>query len=158
MRRLVSDRRATSTALGYVLSLGIAAILVSGLLIAGGGLMESQRDQSARIELQVIGQTVADDLSSAARLADCDSCAVRLRIDVPSRIAGESYLMRVVEVDADPSVGSYISRLVLSTGRSNVAVNVTVRTSVPVEETTVTGGAMIAEYDPGTGELEVRND
>jgi len=148
-----TDRRATSTALGYVLSLGIAAILVSGLIVAGGGLMESQRDQSARIELQVIGQTVADDLSSAGRLADCDSCEVRLRIDVPSRIAGESYLIQVIEVDPP-----HIYRLGLSTGRSNVAVNVTVRTSRPVVETTVTGGTIIVEYDPGSGELEVRND
>ncbi|AXG09959.1 DUF7266 family protein [Haloplanus rubicundus] len=153
MRR---DRRATSTALGYVLSLGIAAVLVSGLLVAGGGLMEDQRDQSARIELQVIGQTVADDLASAGRLSDCDSCDVRLRIDVPSRVASESYLIDVVEVDG--TAPSYRYRLALTTGRSNVAINVTVRTSVPVVETSVTGGTMIAEYDPAAGTLEVRND
>jgi hypothetical protein len=150
------DRRATSTALGYVLSLGIAAVLVSGLIVAGGGLMEDQRDQTARIELEVIGQTVADDLASAARLADCDSCDVRLRIDVPSRVAGESYLIDVVEVDG--AAPSYRYRLALTTGRSNVAVDVTVRTSVPVTETSVTGGTMIAEYDPAAGQLEVRND
>ncbi|AZH24987.1 DUF7266 family protein [Haloplanus aerogenes] len=148
------DRRATSTALGYVLSLGISAILISGLIVAGGGLMESQRDQSARIELQVIGQTVADDLSSAARLADCDSCEVRLRIDVPSRVAGESYLIQVDEIDGSPPAYRY--RLTLSTGRSNVAVDVSVRTSVPVAETSVAGGTMIVDYD--AGQLEVRND
>ncbi|MEF8856597.1 MAG: hypothetical protein V5A16_04160 [Haloplanus sp.] len=147
------DNRATSTALGYVLSLGITALLVSGLLLAGGGLMESQRDQTARIELEVIGQTVADDLSSAARLADCDSCELRLRIDVPSRVAGEAYLLRIVEVSPPDTY-----RLALSTGRSNVAVNVTTRTVRPVAETTVTGGTMIVEYDPASGELEVRND
>jgi hypothetical protein len=156
--RLGRNRRATSTALGYVLSLGIAAILVSGLLIAGGGLMESQRDQTARTELEVIGQTVADDLASAARLADCDSCDLRLRIEVPRRVAGEAYLIRVVEMDADPSVDSYISRLVLSTERSDVSVNATVRTRRPVAETTVTGGTIVVEYDPAASELEVRND
>ena len=147
------DRRATSTALGYVLSLGIAAILVSGLIIAGGGLMEGQRDQSARIELQVIGQTVADDLASASRLADCESCRVRLRIDVPSRVAGEAYRIRVVEVDSP-----HIHRLALTTGRTNAAANVTVRTTLPVAETTVAGGALVVEYDPAAGVLEVRND
>ncbi|RCU46276.1 hypothetical protein DU504_02530 [Haloplanus salinus] len=150
MRR---DRRATSTALGYVLSLGIAGILVSGLIVAGGGLVEDQRDQSARIELQVIGQTVADDLASAGRLADCDSCTVRLRIDVPSRVAGDAYRIRIVEVDP-PTV----HRLVLTTGRSDAAANVTVRTRRPVAETTVTGGTLIVEYDPASGALEVRND
>lgn len=150
MRR---DRRATSTALGYVLSLGIAAILVSGLIIAAGGLMESQRDQSARIELQVVGQTVADDLASASRLADCDSCRVQLRIDVPSRVAGEAYRIQVVEVDPP-----HISRLALTTGRTNAAANVTVRTTHPIAETTVVGGTLVVEYDPAAGELEVRND
>lgn len=150
MRR---DRRATSTALGYVLSLGIAGILVSGLIIAGGGLMESQRDQSARIELQVIGQTVADDLASAGRLADCDSCRVRLRIDVPARVSGEAYRIRIVEVDPP-----HHYRLALTTGRTNTAANVTVRTTRPIAETTVVGGALIVEFDPVAGELEVRND
>jgi hypothetical protein len=147
------DRRATSTALGYVLTLGIASLLISGLLIAGGGLMESQREQTARIELEVIGQTVADDLSSAARLADCDSCELRLRIDVPSRVAGEAYLIEIVEVSPPDTY-----RLALSTSQSNVAVNVTARTARPVAETTVTGGTMIVEYDPASGQLEVRND
>lgn len=150
MRR---DRRATSTALGYVLSLGIAAILVSGLIIAGGGLMESQRDQSARIELQVIGQTVADDLASASRLADCDSCTLQLRIDVPSRVAGESYRIQVIEVDPP-----HIHRLALTTGRSNAAANVTVRTTLSIAETTVVGGTLVVEYDPAASQLEVRND
>lgn len=158
MSRFGRDRRATSTALGYVLSLGIAAVLISGLLIAGGGLMESQRDQTARTELEVIGQTVADDLASAGRLADCDSCDLRLRIDVPRRVAGEAYRVRVVEVDADPTVDSYTSRFVLSTGRSDVAVNVTVHTSLPVAETSVAGGTIVVEYDPAASELEVRND
>ena len=147
------DRRATSTALGYVLSLGISAILVSGLIIAGGGLMESQRDQTARVELQVVGQTVADDLASAARLADCDSCELQLRIDVPPRVAGESYLIEVIEISPPDTY-----RLTLTTGRSNVAVNVTARTNVPVVETTVTGGTMIVEYDPAAGHLEVHDD
>lgn len=147
------DRRATSTALGYVLTLGIASLLISGLLIAGGGLMEGQRDQTARIELEVIGQTVADDLSSAARLADCDSCDLRLRIDVPSRIAGEAYLIEIIEISPPDTY-----RLALSTGQSNVAVNVTARTARPVAETTVTGGTMVVEYDPASGQLEVRND
>jgi hypothetical protein len=147
------DRRATSTALGYVLTLGITSLLISGLLIAGGGLMEGQRDQTARIELEVIGQTVADDLSSAARLADCDSCDLRLRIDVPSRVAGEAYLIEIIEVSPPDTY-----RLALTTGQSNVAVNVTARTARPVAETTVTGGPMIVEYDPASGQLEVQND
>ncbi|WP_435069578.1 DUF7266 family protein [Haloplanus sp. C73] len=152
---LARDRRGSSTALGYVLSLGISAILITGLIVAGGGVMQNQREQSARTELEVIGQTVADDLASAARLADCDSCEVSMRIDIPERVAGESYLLEVVEVDpADPQ---HTYRLDLRTGRSDVQASVSVRTRLPVTETSVAGGSLLVEYDSGAGTLEVRN-
>lgn len=152
---LARDRRGTSTALGYVLSLGISAVLITGLIVAGGGVMQDQREQSARTELAVVGQTIADDLASAARLADCDSCELSLRIDVPARVAGESYLVEVVEVDeADPQ---YLYRLDLRTGRSDVQESVRVRTRLPVAETSVAGGSLLVEYDSGAGVMEVRN-
>ncbi|MFB6256036.1 MAG: hypothetical protein ABEH58_04785 [Haloplanus sp.] len=148
---LLADRRGSSTALGYVLSLGISALLVTGLLIAGGGLLEGQRDRSVGVELRVVGQTVADDLASASRLADCDSCELTMRIDAPPRIAGEAYLISLVEVAAPDTY-----RLSLTTERSEVTVDVRLRTRLPVAETTVTGGTLVVEYDPAAGELEVR--
>lgn len=151
------DRRATSTALGYVLSLGIAAILITGLLVAGGELVQNQREQSAHTELEVIGQTIADDLASASRLADCDSCELSLRISVPDRVAGESYLIDIVEVEANPAYPEYIYRLDLETGRSGVTDSVMVRTRLPVAETSLAGGSLVVDYDSGAGQLEVRN-
>lgn len=150
---MIADRRATSTALGYALALGISAILISGLLIAGGGLMESQRDQSARTELRVVGQTLADDLSSAARLADCPSCELTLRTDLPDRVAGQAYQIRVNET---PETNVY--RLVLTATASDTTTDVRLRTRVPVEETTVVGGSLVIEYDPAASRLEVRHD
>jgi len=152
MPRLTDDRRGASTALGYVLSLGISAVLITGLIVAGGGIMESQREQAARTELSVIGQTIADDVASASRLADCDSCELTLRIDVPARVAGESYLVDVVEVDPP-----HTYRLDLTTGRSGVTTAVTVRTRLPLVETSVAGGSLVVEYDSAAGELEVRD-
>jgi hypothetical protein len=150
---LRTDRRGTSTALGYVLALGIAAILISGLLIAGGGLMESQRDQATRLELEVVGQTLAEDVTSASRLADCPSCEVRLRVDLPERVAGESYRIEVNDT-ADPDV----YRLVLSADSVDVSTEVRLRTRYPVQQTTVASGTVIVEYDPATDTMEVRND
>lgn len=145
------DRRGSSTALGYVLSLGIAAVLISGLILAGGGLMEGQRDQSARIELNVVGQTLAEELTNAGRLADCPSCELTLRVDLPSRIAGGAYLIEVTDT-AHPDV----YRLVLSAGVSDVTATVRFRTRRPIDETTVTGGRLVVEYDPAAGTMEVR--
>jgi hypothetical protein len=147
---LRSDRRGSSTALGYVLSLGIAAVLISGLIVAGGGLMESQRDQSARTELEVIGQTLAEEVTSAGRLADCPSCELRLRVDLPSRVAGGSYLIEVTDT-ADAG----IHRLVLNTSVTGVTIRVRFRSRLPVAETSLAGGPVVIVYDSGT--LEVRD-
>ncbi|MFC7173354.1 hypothetical protein ACFQL0_08240 [Haloplanus litoreus] len=146
------DRRGTSTALGYVLSLGIAAILISGLIVAGGGLMEGQRDQSARTELQVVGQTLAAELTNAGRLADCPSCELTLWADLPARVAGGAYLIEVVNT-ADPD----IYRLVLSAEVADATATVRFRARRPVATTTVTGGRLAIEYDPAAGTLEVRD-
>lgn len=146
------DRRGSSTALGYVLSLGIAAILISGLIVAGGGLMESQRDQSARTELQVIGQTLAEEVTSAGQLADCPSCELRVRVDLPTRVAGGTYLIGVTDT---PDTGIY--RLVLNTSVTDVTATVRFRTRLPVDETSVAGGPVVIAYDPAAGSLEVRD-
>ncbi|MFB6102830.1 MAG: hypothetical protein ABEJ73_09720 [Haloplanus sp.] len=150
--RLRSDRRGTSTALGYVLSLGIAAILISGLIVAGGGLMEGQRNQAVRVELQVIGQTLAEEVTSAGRLADCPSCELSIQVDLPPRVAGQAYRIEVIDT-GEPE----IYRLSLSTGPSDVTVDVRLRSRRPLEETSVTGGRLVIDYDPATGTMEVRD-
>ncbi|KPN31415.1 hypothetical protein SY89_02161 [Halolamina pelagica] len=69
VRALLGDDRAVSTTLAYTLTLSITAVLVSGLLIAGGGLIEDQREAITRDELTVSGQQLAGGLEDADRLA-----------------------------------------------------------------------------------------
>ena len=54
-QRFAGDDRAVSTTLGYVLSLAIASILISGLMLATAGFVEGQREQVIRSELEVVG-------------------------------------------------------------------------------------------------------
>lgn len=150
------DRRGASTALGYVLSLGISALLISGLILAGGSLMESQREQTARTELRVIGQKFAGDLTTADRLASCTECHdLRMRSDLPRRAAGENY---VIHLQNETTSGRYTYRLELRTVETNVTADVLVRTFRPVQTPgAVVGGELAVVYDPATGILEVRN-
>ncbi|MFB6109064.1 MAG: hypothetical protein ABEJ82_09555 [Haloplanus sp.] len=150
-----ADRRGASTALGYVLSLGISALLISGLILAGGNLMDDQRQRTARVELRVIGQKFAGDLSTADRLASCPSCDdLRLRSDLPTRAASESYTIRLENETVGG--GRYRYRLHLHTVESNVSAEVGLRTVRPVQTPgSVVGGPLVVNYDAATGTLVV---
>jgi len=81
--------RGVSTALGYVLNLGVAAILVTTLMLSAGTLVDDQRRVAVETELEVVGERVAADLASADRLARAsDGGSVRYVVDVPTRVAG----------------------------------------------------------------------
>jgi hypothetical protein len=145
--RRYPDGRAVSTAAGYVLSLGITAILVTGLLVAGGGVVEERRDITSHDSLEVVGQRLAANLMTADRLAaTSDTTTVAVSVDLPARIAGRGYTVSV-----DPAG----SRLHLDATASDASVTVAFATSTPVADTSVQGGDVRIVLDGG--QLEVRS-
>jgi len=144
----VSSDRAVSTAVGYVLTLGITTILISGLLIAAGGVVEDRRDATSRDSLDVVGQRIAANLMAADRLAETDGAtAVEVVVDVPDRIAGSGYTVRV---------NASTSTLVLDPDSIDTIRRVTFVTSTPVTATAVQGGSLRIVLTP-SGELEVQS-
>jgi len=89
--------RAVSSTLNYVLSLSIATLLVTGLLLAGGTFVEDRQEQVIRSELRVIGQQVASDINRADRLLSAGNGATRVTIrqSFPEQITGTGYDIRV---------------------------------------------------------------
>lgn len=139
--------RAVSTALGYVLTLGIATILISGLLIAAGTTVEDRRDGTTRSSLDVAGERLASHLMAADRLAETSgSREVSVAAPLPSRIAGSGYAVTV-----DPAN----STLVLESDAPDVTVRVDFTTSTPVDAATVRGGNLRIVLSGGS--LEVRS-
>jgi hypothetical protein len=139
--------RAVSTALGYVLTLGIATILISGLLIAAGAAVEDQRDATTRGSLQVAGERLASNLMSADRLAETSgSREVSVAAALPARIAGTGY-----QVTVDPAA----STLVLESDDPVVTVRVSFTTTTPVDAVAVRGGDLRIVLSGGS--LEVRS-
>ena len=147
MDRPAADRRGVSTAVGYVLTLSVATILISGLLVGLGGFVEDQRAGTARDELRVIGQQVAGDLSSADRLARVGSpIEVRIRRGLPDSVTGASY--RIEVTDGDPV------SVELSTENPDVFVSLGIHLDTPVVDSTLGGGDLVIRLNAG-GELEV---
>lgn len=143
--------RGTSLTLGYVLSLSIATVLVTGLLIAGGGFVDERRDQVVREELRVIGQHVASNVEKADRLVvagdDVDTVAVNQSF--PRAVTGAQYNIHLVPA----SSGS--DHLFLNSSSQDIAVRVNVTTETDLRETTANGGTVAVVYD--SNELVIRN-
>lgn len=146
---MLRDSRGVSTVLGYVLTVGISSLLIIGLLVATGGFVDTQRQETIRDEMEVIGQQLAGDLSAADRMATVGGKNVTIRREIPSEVTGVTY-----QVDIQSS--GTTTDITLSTNNPDVQVSLTVRTRTTVDSSTVTGGPLVITYD-GT-DLEVEND
>lgn len=142
--------RAVSVTVNYVMAITIATLLLSGLAVSAGGLIESQSERAIESELEVLGQQLAADVESADRLATVAGGAnaeVRIETRLPTRVAGTGYDITVTE-----------SELVLRS--TDPAISVTVPVTVTnelAEGRTVRGGDVVIEWSTGTDRLEVES-
>lgn len=141
--------RGVSTTLGYVLTLTITVILVSGLMVAVGSFVTGQNERVTESELEVVGQRLAAEVEAADRLAEAGgpNATVVVRSRLPESVAGRPYRVAVNRTGTDA--------LVLSAEDPDVSVTVHVVTDYPVAEATIGGGAVRVTFDDG--KLEVSN-
>ncbi|RQH03187.1 DUF7266 family protein [Natrarchaeobius oligotrophus] len=144
------DDKAVSTALNYVLLLGITVLLMGGLSVAAGDLLETQHEGAVNAELDVIGERIVADLQTADRLTRADGTAetVLVRSSPPETISGGHYSVRIVHVGGE-------TRLILESASADVTTETTVPTTTPVAETGLIGGPLEIRYDDENGELVI---
>jgi hypothetical protein len=148
-RSLAVEDRAVSTALGYVLSLAVASMVVVGLLAAAGGFVGDQRERAVRTEFDVLGQRIAADLAAVDRLARSgDDATVTVESELPRTVAGTQYQVRVV---GDPSGAT----VVLRSSRPDVTVRVPVTNRTAIAPGNVTGGPLELAYNGTADEVVV---
>lgn len=147
------DDRAVSSALGYVLSLGITAILISGLLLAGGNFVEGERTRVTGTELDVVGQRLASHLASADRAAMTVRSDGTLVVEagLPERVAGTDYTIGINETTVRTDAQNTYA-LTLRTRSPDVAVSVSVRTTTPLLNATLNGGSLRIQYSDSDGD------
>lgn len=152
-RRFRDDERAVSVTVGYVLTLAIGAVLLSGVVIGIGGVVDSQTDRVVRGDLAVVGQTVVANLESADRIAraaevdrpsDADAANVSVDVDLPERIAGRPYRIAVDN-----------RSVTLRTDDPEAIAEIPHAATLPVEPSRVRGGPVRIRYDGSTGRMEV---
>lgn len=149
--------RAVSTTIGYTLTLVVTTLLATGLLVAGGDLVDDQRERTVRTGLEVVGEQVAAELAAADRLArTTDPGNAQTRRDLPETIAGTGY---TIDVKLNGANERY---LVLSTTDPDVSVGVNVTTVKTIDHnsTPIKGGDIRVSYaDTGANnELVIERD
>lgn len=147
MREGPIDDRGVSTTIGYALTLGVASLLVTGLLIAGGGFLQDQRQRTTETELEVIGEQISADLSSADRLSGSGVETVSITRNLPDRVTGSAYTVTMTN--------SPQSHLVLTSADPHftVRVDVAVHEVDRVVPTSIDGGNIEVTYDSSNNEL-----
>lgn len=148
--------RGVSPVFGYALTLGIATLLIVGLVMSAGGHVESQREQVTETELQVIGGHVAADIAAADRMNRTRGTSeINITRDLQPFVVGSTYTIAVKHDPARPYDGPTEYYLVLNTTRTDVTVQVGIATETHVRPATVDGGSIEIVLDGNS--LVIRN-
>ncbi|RQG99676.1 DUF7266 family protein [Natrarchaeobius oligotrophus] len=146
----VTTDRALSTAVTHVLTMGITTILVAGLLMSSGTLIEVQSDRSAEQSLETIGERLAGEIADVDRLGG-DGDAVNVTASHPETVAGSTYRIELEERSAcagDPLLDGNADCLRLTANGADVEVIVPIASESDLEYgSTATGGTIEIEHD-----------
>lgn len=143
--------RAVSFTVSYVLSLAVAVLLVSGVVIGTGNLVRDQRKSAIKSEATVVGDEVAASLMTADRLARTgDATDLSTTVDLPDRLADTPYTV-TLDADGSPAV-------VVETDAPSVRVRVPLTTEISLASNTVTGGDVTVVYRPSSDELTLEDE
>lgn len=92
------DTRAVSIAITHALTLAITAVLISGLLIGAGQLLDRQEDRVAREQFSEIGGDMLSHINSLDRLDSTgDQVNVTLEPSYPGQVVGDSYTINITD-------------------------------------------------------------
>lgn len=142
------DDRGVSVAVTHVLTVGITAILISGLLLGSSSLLETQQERSAENALTTIGERLASDITSLDQQASSSATAA-INTSHQRQVAGSQYSVTLLNsgcstyplIDSSPCV-------VLESKGEDVTVAIPLSEDIAVDDgATVTGGPIEIVYD-----------
>lgn len=149
MRKSIShDNRAVSVAVTHVLTVGITAILISGLLLGSSSLLETQQERSAENALTTIGERLGSEITSLNQSVTGGETA-SINTSHQRQVAGSQYTVTLLNsgcstyplVDSSPCV-------VLESQGQDVTVAIPLSEEIEVDDgATVTGGGIEIVYD-----------
>lgn len=125
--------RGVSFTVSYVLTVAIAVVLVSGVLLAAGQVVNDHRAETIRGEATVVGDQTATAVMSVDRLGrQGNRSNASLALRLPERLAGQPYTVALRANASD-------ARVVVRTQSPSVAVSVPLTNRTHITNATVTG-------------------
>ena len=152
--QFAADDRAVTVAITHVLTVGIATVLITGLLFGAGTMLDTQREDSTEASLEVIGERLAGDIASADRMANDSTLTIRTE---HQRVAGGSPYTVTLHEDAGdcgPLIEN-VSCIQLDSNGEDVSVFVPIVTNTPLADgSSVASGPLIISVEDDEITLE----
>jgi hypothetical protein len=149
-----SNDRSVSFVVNYVLVIAITAVLITGIIIAGGSFVEDQREQVIAGEMRIIGNHIAGNLEQVDRYARAGPTS-------------EAYINQSFGTDVTGSTWSVeldergdTSQVVVNSTRPEVSVRVNATTQISVDDDSYADSGKISvvyEPPPSGPVLVIRN-
>lgn len=143
------DTRAISFNVGYIINVGITAVVIIGLITGVGTVLDSQQDRAVKHQAEVIGDQVAGAVMATDRLGSVgDGTDAVVTRNLPNEVVGTPYKIRLVELPSGPHV------MVDALGGQYVA-TVPLQTDADIKQTAVPGRSkleIVHEYNHSTDE------
>lgn len=155
----IRDERAVSVAVTHVLTVGITAILISGLLMGSSSLLETEQERSSQVALETIGERLAGEIASVDHTTS-SSDNVTVTTSHQRSVAGSPYTVTLADseclnseyplVDSEPC-------LILESQGEDVTVAVPLAIESPVNGgVTVSSGEIVISRN-GSGALTLED-
>lgn len=147
-----SDTRGASITVTYTMTVAISAVLIMGLLVSAGGLVDRQRDRATQLQFEDIGTKVTSELVSVDQFVTATGDdSVSNRLTLPTHVAGNPYDL-ILETSGSAAT------LTVSSGGASSSVAFDLQPQADVCPTAVDGGAVLVRYDTTNDCLTLEDD
>lgn len=148
---LRGDTRGASEVIGYLLSVVLFTIVITGTIVPASTYFEGQDRIAASNQLETTGQEFTGTIQSVDRLVrQSDSPGeIGQQIALPESIRGSGYTVTVINESAAAASGTACDRQCVILDGDEVSQTVYFRSVTPIENTTVNGRTIYVSRPAG---------
>jgi hypothetical protein len=135
------DTRATSITVTYTMTVAISAVLIMGLLVSAGGLVDRQRERLTQLQFEDIGTEVTSELVAVDQFVTASGeDSVSNRLTLPTHVAGNPYDLVLTTAGATATLS-------VAAGGGSTSLSFDLQPQSDVCPTAIDGGAILVRYN-----------